>query len=284
MSVRTRSPLQARQARTQRDQGLGGVRGWGYGSLPLSPCLRAGIAGPASLKMSGADNLAACAAYNLAAPFRIMKFTLNYRGDLRASSSGGSSRLNDKWHIRRQIHPQLKELWQNHHVLKRIHMETIVPEDGESFLQTYTHHSANEKPGDWSGDTVNLIDPIDVAEKSFIPLVRESMSLVCDLDILFLRKGEPGQLVSQGGDIDNRIKTLLDGLRMPENATEIGNRLVYRPMYCLLENDSLITGLNVRTDQLLDPRMKSIHAAHLIIGVTINVVHVRPYNLRLLGL
>ncbi len=55
------------------------------------------------LKMSGIDNLAACAAYNFAAPFQIMKFTLNYRGELRASSGGGSSRLNAKWKIRRQI-------------------------------------------------------------------------------------------------------------------------------------------------------------------------------------
>ena len=217
----------------------------------LSPRLRAEIAGSASLKMSGAENLAACAVYNLAAPFRIMKFTLNYRGDLRASASGGSSRLGDKWHIRRQIHPQLKELWQNHHVLKRIDVETIISRDGRPLLHTFTHHSADEIPGDLGPNPINLIEPIDVAGKSFIPLVRESMSLVCDLDILFLRKGEPGQLVSQGGDIDNRIKTLLDGLRMPENATEIGSKFVYRPMYCLLENDSLITGLNVRTDQLL---------------------------------
>lgn len=235
--------------------------------------------------MSGVDNLAACAAHHIAAPFQIMKFTLNYRGELRASSSGrGSSRLDDKWKIRRQIHPQLKELWESHHVLSRIGVEAVIPSLDKGFMQTYVHHSVDEKPTDFGPDAVNLIGPMEVEGKSFIPLVREYMSLVCNLDILFLRRGEPGKLVSQSGDIDNRIKTLLDGLRMPLNAAEIGNKQVYRPMYCLLENDSLITGLNVKTGQLLDPLLKGRHAVHLVIGVTVNVIHVRPYNMRLLGL
>lgn len=234
--------------------------------------------------MGGVDNLAACAAHNFAASFQIMKFTLNYRGELRASSGRGSSRLDDKWKIRRQIHPQLKELWKTHHVLSRIGVEAVIPSFDKGFMQTYVHHSVDESPIDLGPDAVNLIEPMEVEGKSFIPLVRESMSLVCDLDILFLRKGEPGQLVSQSGDIDNRIKTLLDGLRMPINAAEIGNKRVYRPMYCLLEDDSLITGLNVRTDQLLDPLIKGRHGVHLIIRVTVNVIHVRPYNMRLLGL
>jgi len=45
--------------------------------------------------------------------------------------------------------------------------------------------------------------------------------MVLQLGSLFLRPGEPGRLVSRGGDIDNRIKTLLDGLRMPTDAIEL---------------------------------------------------------------
>ena len=110
------------------------------------------------------------------------------------------------------------------------------------------------------------------------------MSLVCDLDILFLRQGEPGRLILPGGDIDNRIKTLLDGLRMPNSANEIGARRVLRPTYCLLEDDSLITGINVRTDRLLDSKTRGDDAVRLIIGVTVKVIHVRPYNQKLMGL
>ena len=228
-------------------------------------------------------SLSPCVVNILTTQFQIMKFTLDYRGELRASGSG-SSRLNDKWMIRRQIHPQLKELWQKHPVLSRIENETIIPADGGRFQQFEVHHKFKDPPSELFDTTIQLIDQITVAGKSFIPLVRESMSLVCDLDILFRRRGEPGQLVSQAGDIDNRIKILLDGLRMPTGAAEIGNHKVYRPMYCLLENDSLITGLSVRTDQLLDHKPESIHAVHLVIGVTVNVIHVRSYNMRLMGL
>ncbi len=161
--------------------------------------------------------------------------------------------------------------------------DAFIPSDGSPFSESHVHHSHEDPPSDVGRNPTNLIAPIDVAGKSFIPLIRESMSLVCDLDILFLRKGEPGQLILPGGDIENRIKTLLDGLRMPHSADEIGNRRVSRPTYCLLENDSLITGINVKTDRLLNPTMQGDNAVQLVIGVTVNVIHVRPYNQKLMG-
>ena len=47
------------------------------------------------------------------------------------------------------------------------------------------------------------------------------MALTCGLKILFLRKEGPGKLILQGGDIDNRLKTLLDALKMPSDLSEI---------------------------------------------------------------
>jgi hypothetical protein len=81
------------------------------------------------------------------------------------------------------------------------------------------------------------------------------MHLLAELDILMLRPGPPGSLVRHGGDIDNRLKTLLDALRMP-SAAEItsGPNSDETPFYCLLEDDRFITGLLVRTDRLLDAR------------------------------
>src|SRR5713226_5028459 len=38
----------------------------------------------------------------------------------------------------------------------------------------------------------------------FLALVRQKLNLVCDLDILFLRRENPGQLITGGGDLDNR--------------------------------------------------------------------------------
>ena len=96
-----------------------------------------------------------------------------------------------------------------------------------------------------------------------IPLVRKSLDLNCSLDILFLRQEDPGQLVLQGGDVDNRLKTLFDALAAPKLENERAYPQKQKVTYSLLETDALISGFNVSTDRLLFPenrknRMKSI--------------------------
>lgn len=67
----------------------------------------------------------------------------------------------------------------------------------------------------------------------------------------------PGRIVTQGGDIDNRPKTLLEALKVPNLPNALPQGAVpaagESPFFCLLEDDNLITGLNVETDRLLDP-------------------------------
>jgi hypothetical protein len=88
---------------------------------------------------------------------------------------------------------------------------------------------------------------------TFVPVVYEALFLVARLDILFLRPEEPGKVVTQGGDLDNRIKTLLDGLRVPK-AGELPEGTAHTdPMWCLLEDDALVTEFAVRADRLLAP-------------------------------
>jgi len=91
-----------------------------------------------------------------------------------------------------------------------------------------------------------------------LPLINSYLKLVASLDILMLRREEPGSLILQGGDIDNRIKTLLDSLRVPKGINEIPNGDSpldgEKPFfYCLLEDDALVTDLTIRTDRLLLP-------------------------------
>jgi hypothetical protein len=81
------------------------------------------------------------------------------------------------------------------------------------------------------------------------------LCLIAELAITFLRPEPPGRIVTQCGDIDNRLKTLFDALRMPEEEKEIpkgdipgGNE---NPFFCLLEDDNLITKVAVTTDRLL---------------------------------
>jgi hypothetical protein len=58
------------------------------------------------------------------------------------------------------------------------------------------------------------------------------------------------------GDLDNRIKTLIDTLRKPKGAMElrgINPQADEDPLFCLLEDDDLVTGLTVETGMLLGP-------------------------------
>jgi hypothetical protein len=87
--------------------------------------------------------------------------------------------------------------------------------------------------------------------------VSQTIHLVCDLEITLLRPEAPGAVITQSGDIDNRLKTLFDSLRMPK---ELGELHVgdapgpdEQPFYCLLEDDNLITKVAVITDRLLQP-------------------------------
>ena len=72
-----------------------------------------------------------------------------------------------------------------------------------------------------------------------------------------LRPEAPGGLVTQGGDIDNRLKTLLDSLTMPRHLNALPKQSQpaadQQPFFCLLEDDNLIAALSVQTEQLLEP-------------------------------
>jgi hypothetical protein len=97
----------------------------------------------------------------------------------------------------------------------------------------------------------HLADNFERAQQPFIPLVRTEMGLRCKLDILFLRPEEPGSIYVSG-DLDNRIKTLFDAFRMAKDKSELGGQAPTRePVYCLLEDDQLISEVRVTTDKLL---------------------------------
>jgi hypothetical protein len=94
-----------------------------------------------------------------------------------------------------------------------------------------------------------------VGEYTFIPLITEKLNNVAELHITLLTPEEPGRSVTQAGDLDNRLKTLLDALRTPKNLGELPQGAKpeehEKPFFCLLEDDALISGLSVVTDRLL---------------------------------
>jgi hypothetical protein len=108
-----------------------------------------------------------------------------------------------------------------------------------------------------------------------LALVRENLNLVCDLDILFLRRENPGRLIGGGGDIDNRLKVLFDSLRLPLDDDEVRGFAVEpgatHLLFCLTEDDKLITGFRVTTDRLLEPAKSPTEENHVRIIVNVEV-------------
>lgn len=129
------------------------------------------------------------------------------------------------------LHPQLRELW-THDPLS-IHPEYLKP----------------QQPNEISVLT-------EVGGHTFAPLVTSKLHLLANLDILMLRPELPGGIVTSGGDIDNKLKTLFDAFGVP-TAQQLAQSAatpssVTNPTFTLLEDDRLIARVNVDTDRLLD--------------------------------
>lgn len=123
----------------------------------------------------------------------------------------------------------------------------------------------------------------------FVPLVREDWHLFCDIQVLFLRHDIPGSVI-QAGDIDNRIKTLLDALRKPHSAAELKGHETPQadeaPFFVLLEDDKLVTSLSVDTDTLLTSKPNGPadgRDVHLVITVSVRPYYTTMFNLSFAG-
>jgi len=188
-----------------------------------------------------------------------MEFTLVYEGPLKADGN-----LHDKQKLRRIFHKQLQQLW------KQEPLSRCGPPEGNYLDDTPPETS------------LSIIQK--VAGFSFAPLVTQRLHLVAELNITMLRPEAPGSIVTQGGDIDNRLKTLLDSLRMPKGAGEMpaddSPKENEDPFFCLLEDDNLITKVAVTTDRLLDP-CDSLSHVHLMMHVKTKATRLTCGNMEL---
>ena len=154
-----------------------------------------------------------------------MQFRLFYDGPLKAN---GNTKA--KHEIRKVIHAQLQEL-----ISRRAmsHYKEMITERKE-----------------WT--TFLAVGPYE-----FVPLISAKLTHVAELHITFLTPEEPGNLLTQGGDLDNRLKTLLDALRCPKNMNELPSNASPAanevPFLCLLEDDALVSAVSITTDRLLRP-------------------------------
>lgn len=224
------------------------------------------------------------------APF--VKFTLTYDGPLPASANKAKNQ--EKWEIRKSLHPQFVDLWSSHPALQSIDDNRHFPKTGGTTLKQVHHlHPGPILPTERliqgaPREILDLCEPLNKRGPGnhsawFRPLVRESYALHCGLKITFLRKEPPGKIY-QGGDIDGRIKTLLDALAMPQHVEQVlesNNEIT--PMYCLLEDDSLVSGLAVESERLLTDKDHPADFVRLIIEVDVRVRQTTIYNQSFLG-
>lgn len=202
---------------------------------------------------------------------------------------GNSSRhVKYKHEIRKAFHIQLKKLWQEHPCLA--HKWDIFPYIPPQAARTLSvlYQRGYMKPTPAGLSTVDILSrQFDRCGYQFVPLVNERFDLVCGLDVLFLRRGIPGNLIMPGGDVDNRIKTLFDALRVPKDGSEIDGPpgTDESPFFCLLQDDSLITEFKVTTDQLLKPIQPNQNESEvvLIVQVTLKATKITLENLQLIS-
>ncbi len=182
-----------------------------------------------------------------------MEFRLLYQGKL-PSAGKSDSRIREKHQIRKQLHNQLKALWDEQPYFQR-----QAQDGGAEAIANKFKRCGNQK----STSTNEWF--------RFVPLIRED-TLTCSLDILFLRRDKPGCLIRTGGDIDNRMKVLFDGLRVPSTGDELAGQVPDTwedPFFCLMQDDALITEVTITTDRLLVPRRDEEHVNDVVLIILV---------------
>jgi hypothetical protein len=188
---------------------------------------------------------------------RAVEFVLRYKGPL----TSGEHAAKDKLRVRDYLHPQLEQLCVVGGFFQDagrpdLTLNTVV--GGSKLGKT---HFACE------------FSRVPMGGMEFVPLINRSWGLVCQIDITWLRREAPGRII-ESGDIDGRLKILLDGMRMPHRESEMYGRKPREEgerCYCLLEDDVLISKLSVATAQLLAPLESGDkkNDFELIVGVTV---------------
>ena len=189
-----------------------------------------------------------------------VNFRLTYSGPLKAASQT-DTRRKEKHAMRLDFDKQLDVLFGDDELLQKP-FTLKDPKFGETIAELGTKY----RRGDYA----------------FWPIVRKSMHMVCDLDILFLRRGVPGKVIAGNGDLDNRVKVVFDALRVPADENELRGTPPHpnRGILCLLEDDSLITGFRVTSDRILESdKPETKNDVRLIIGVEIKVTKITQENL-----
>ena len=177
-----------------------------------------------------------------------MDFRLTFDGCL--FSTGSKPRPDHVHKVRLRFHTQLRHLWSVSPILN------VSPEVREL-----------EK---------KRADAFRKGNYRFVPLVTREDQFLCVVDILLLRPTPEATPLYRAGDLDGQIATVFDALSAPRHLEQLaGNETPQDgedPFYCLLEDDSLISGIAVETGVLLESTRDGIdgNAARAVVRVRVN--------------
>ena len=179
-----------------------------------------------------------------------MELTLRYKGLLPATTRT-EGRIPEKHAIRKELHKQLEVFWAEDHRLKALYGNwkslQIPSRSREHFEVSRPLKDATYFWWRWP-----------LAGYQFIPLITHVHELHCGLSIRIYRKIGHGGILYEGGDLDNRLKTLLDALQVPRDVGQLppegdidSNPDSWPPLFCLLDNDAAVTKLSIESFKLL---------------------------------
>jgi hypothetical protein len=196
----------------------------------------------------------------------LVEFRLIYQGQL--PSTGNKSRPREAQKIRQVFHPQLRRLWSVKRGLQELaEMKGQSAEGREKDFYSALNASWPQKGIIAMGKKWNK------GGFDFVPLVTPEVALRCVLDILILRPEEKRYIFDRG-DIDGQLATLFDALSMPAHVEQIFGddiQVDEKPMFCLLQDDKLVSEVRVVADELLIlPGERELRADDAFV-----VVHVR---------
>jgi hypothetical protein len=100
----------------------------------------------------------------------------------------------------------------------------------------------------------------------WVPLVQRKKAVACAIDFLILRRHIP-QGTEGFADIDNRIQTLVDGLRIPDDKSELvpGDKPAEDedPFFVLMQDDRSFYEVSVTVDRWLSKRrLRTCHRCY----------------------
>lgn len=108
-------------------------------------------------------------------------------------------------------------------------------------------------------------------------IVGSHSGLACHLDVEVWAREARGVLMADG-DLDNRLKTLIDSLAMPRHQSQLGGMVSPRGdlTFCLLEDDSQVTRLSVRVERWDEPPNANGSLSEVQVRVRANISPFEP--------